>query len=138
MLFYIFNKERNFAKNKNDDSELEKLKSEYTSFMSRLDTAAELGEVSLYDRRVIIDMSKMVLEGLARNYGKVKQEVEGIMGGRVLEHEGKTILNQGIAIVEKRGRSDTLNATIDFMRSNGMSNEQINDLKKLILSNLNN
>ena len=138
MLFYIFNKERNFAKNKNDDSELEKLKSEYTSFMSRLDTAAELGEVSLYDRRVIIDMSKMVLEGLARNYGKVKQEVEEIMGGRVLEHEGKTILNQGIAIVEKRGRSDTLNATIDFMRSNGMSNEQINDLKKLILSNLNN
>ena len=43
-------------------------------------------------------MSKKVLEKIAKNYKKIQQGVDKIMGGYVLEHEGKTILNQGIAI----------------------------------------
>lgn len=46
--------------------------------------------------------------------------------------------NEGIVIGEargeERGRSETLNAAINFMRSNGMSNEQINNFKNSILT----
>ena len=42
--------------------------------------------------------------------------------------------DEGIAIGEERGRSETLNAAIDFMRSNGMSNEQINSFRNSVLN----
>lgn len=47
----------------------------------------------------------------------------------VAEKRGR---NEGIAIGVKQGRSDTMNAAIDFMRSNGMSNEQINAFRSSI------
>ena len=68
------------------------------------------------------------------------------MGGRILEHEGKKIFNEGrkegIAIGEVRGRSEgriegrseAMNAALEFMRSNGMSNEQINRFRNSILN----
>ncbi len=45
--------------------------------------------------------------------------------------------NEGIAIGEARGRERTnsaINTAIDFMRSNGMSNEQINAFRNSVLS----
>lgn len=42
-------------------------------------------------------MSKRVLEGVAAKYANVKEGVESVMGGRVLEYEAKTIKNAGIA-----------------------------------------
>ena len=44
-----------------------------------------------------------------------------------------TAISEGITIGEERGRSKTLNAAIDFMRSNGMSNEQIDSFRNSIL-----
>ena len=51
-------------------------------------------------------------------------------------------IKEAAAIAEKRGRSEgwsegrmeTMNAAIDFMRSNGMSNEQINTFRNSILN----
>ena len=47
-------------------------------------------------------------------------------------------ISEGIAISEVRGKeqghSETLNAAINFMRSNGMSNEQINNFRNSILN----
>ena len=40
----------------------------------------------------------------------VKKEVESIMGGKVLEHEAKTILNEGIAQGKEEGQSALVNA----------------------------
>ena len=52
------------------------------------------------------------------------------------EHFYDQALSKGITIGETRGRlegrSETLNAAIDFMRSNGMSDDKINDFKNLI------
>ena len=131
--FYIFNVENKFQKYESDSEELEKLKDEYVKFMAGLDKAVTDGEISVYYRRVILDMSKKVLEGLARRYEKVQKEVKEIMGGRVLEHEGKTILNQGIEQGIAIGEERTLNAAIEFMRLNGMSNEQIDSFRDLVL-----
>lgn len=47
-------------------------------------------------------------------------------------------ISEGIAIGEargeERGRSNTLNAAINFMRSNGISNEQIDNFRNSILN----
>ena len=47
-----------------------------------------------------------------------------------VRNEGR---NEGIAIGETRGRSETLNAAIDFMRSNGISSEKINNFRDSIM-----
>ena len=119
--FYIFNREKNFPIYNNNESELEKLKQEYNKFMSGLDKAVDNGEISVYYRRVIIDMSKKVLENIARKYYNLQRGVNAVMGGRVLEHEGKIILNQGIAI----GRQEANLATARRLRNAGMSDDDI-------------
>ena len=84
-------------------------------------------------------MSKKVLENLAAKYKNVQKGVKDIMDGQILEYETKTIFNNGIARGRSEGfaegRSETLNAAIEFMRSNGMSIDKINDFKNSILKN---
>ena len=54
--------------------------------MDRLQKAADKELISAYYWRVIMDMSKKVPENIARKYDNVKEGVETIMGGHVLEH----------------------------------------------------
>ena len=141
--FYIFNMEKDFPLYDTDSVKLENLKKEYNKFVAGIDNAVAKGKISVYYRRVILDMSKKVLENIAKKYENVQKGVNDIMGGRVLEHEGKTIFNEGrnegIVIGEKRGkaegRSEAFNTAIDFMRSNGMTAEQINSFRNLISNN---
>ena len=55
-----------------------------------------------------MDMSKKVLENIARKYDNVKEGVESIMGGHVLEHEGKKIYNAGKEAGMQAGMIETL------------------------------
>ena len=135
--------EKDFPLYDTDSVKLENLKKEYNKFIAGIDDAVSEGKISVYYRRVILDMSKKVLENIAKKYENVQKGVNEIMGGRVLEHEGKTIFNEGrnegIVIGEKRGevrgRSEAFNTAIDFMRSNGMTAEQINSFRNLISKN---
>lgn len=137
--FYIFNLEKNFSKYENDLAELEKLKREYADFMARLEKAVKDGKIFTHDRRTILEMSKKVLENIAAKYNNIQKEVKEIMGGRVLDYEGRSIfydgIKQGRIEGEERGRSETLDAAIAFMQKQGISNEQINHFKDLILNN---
>ena len=141
--FYIFNMEKDFPLYDTDSAKLENLKKEYNKFVAGIDEAVNKGKISVYYRRVILDMSKKVLENIAKKYENVQRGVNEIMGGRVLEHEGKTIFNEerneGIVIGEKRGevrgRSEAFNTAIDFMISNGMTAEQINSFRNLMSKN---
>lgn len=45
--------------------------------------------------RSIIEMTKVVLKNIARKDEKAKEGVNSVMGGRILEHESKTIHNEG-------------------------------------------
>ena len=134
--FYIFNLEKNFSKYENDPAELDKLKREYSDFMIRLEKAVKDGKIFTHDRRTILEMSKKVLENIAAKYQNIQQEVKEIMGGRVLDYEGRSIFYDGIAVGEERGRSEILNAAIAFMKTQGMSNEQIDNFKNSIISQL--
>ncbi len=61
------------------------------------------GVISEYTKCTITDMSKKVLENIAMKHDSVREGVENVMGGKVLEYEAKTILKKGIAQGEKQG-----------------------------------
>ena len=52
------------------------------------------------DKGTILDMSRKVLVHIVRRYPKVREGVEEILGGKVLEYETKTIYNAGEAAGE--------------------------------------
>ncbi|HJC31753.1 MAG TPA: hypothetical protein H9934_06445 [Candidatus Anaerobutyricum faecale] len=56
---------------------------------------ARKGTITEYIYRTILDLGRKVAENLCANYGTVKKEVLDIMGGKILEYEAKTILNEG-------------------------------------------
>ena len=98
--FYIFNLEKNFSKYEHDPAELEKLRREYVDFMTRLELAVLNRKIFTHDRRTILEMSKKVLENIAVKYDNIQKEVKDIMGGRVLDYEGRSIFYDGVAVGE--------------------------------------
>lgn len=107
--FYIFSHESRFERYEKDEEELETLRGEYAEIRRRLDERCRQGRIDEYTKCTILDMSKRVLEHIAVQYERVKEGVKSVMGGRILEHEAKTILNQGkmelIGVMLKKGCS---------------------------------
>ena len=145
--FYIFNLEKNFPEYEKNSEELKNLKKEYADFMIRLEQAVTDGKIFTHDKRTILEMSKKVLENIAFKYSNIQKEVKEVMGGKVLEYEGRNIFYEGLEQGRSEGirlgrsegrlegRTEALNAAIDFMRSNGISIDKVNDFKKSILNN---
>ena len=119
-----------------------KVKLEYLLKITRnlqalgLNTKERAGILVLVNRLINLED-----EGLRTQYfdelKKLKEENNMAELTWIEEHFRNEAISEGIAIGEARGkgqgRSETLNAAIDFMRSNGMSNEQINSFKNSIL-----
>ena len=119
--FYIFNLEKDFPQYEASEEALESLKNVYVDFMDRLEKEVTEGHISAYYRRTILDMSKKVLENIAAKYKNVQKGVNDIMGGQVLEHEGKTIFNAGVA----EGRREANLDTARRLREMGMNDNDI-------------
>ena len=101
--FYIFSHESRFEEYDKDEDKLEILKAEYISIVDRLDEWMRKGSISAYMRKTILEMSGKVLENIAQKYDNVREGVKSVMGGRVLEYEAKTILNEGMKQGIKQG-----------------------------------
>ena len=137
--FYIFNLEKNFPQYEASEEALECLKKVYVDFMDGLEKEVKEGHISAYYRRTILDMSKKVLENIAAKYKNVQKGVNDIMGGQILEHEGKTIYNAGIkegialgeARGEERGRREEKFDTARRLREMGLSDNDIRQATKL-------
>ncbi|MBQ9404257.1 MAG: hypothetical protein IJU15_04665 [Synergistaceae bacterium] len=134
--FYIFNLEKDFPTYDSNEDALQKLKNIYADFMKRLEIAVDEGRISAYYRRTILDMSKKVLENIAAKYQNIQKGVNDIMGGQVLEHEGKTIYNAGVAVGEERGRREEKFDTARRLRQAGISDVQILQFTDLSLEDL--
>lgn len=93
--FYIFIYEARFKKMEEQGEGLDELREDYRKIFDSLDAAAEKGLISAFARKTIFEMSNKVLEKIAVRYDKVLEGVKSVMGGRVLEHEAKNILNEG-------------------------------------------
>lgn len=104
--FYIFSHESRFEEYNSDKDKLETLKAEYVDIMARLDQLLENGNISAYTRKIIMEMSDKVLENIAQKYEHVREGVKSVMGGKVLEHEAKTILKEGWKQGREEGRRE--------------------------------
>jgi len=104
--FYIFVHEKQLSVYNENDRERKALTDEYVRFMEALDQALVRGQISVFERGTILDMSRRVLQRIAAKYGKVQEGVGEIMGGRVLEYETKTAYYAGKAEGIAEGRAE--------------------------------
>jgi hypothetical protein len=110
--FYIFNysKYRVAQMEKGETPKqkeaLETLLSDFRYIVQEVEKLYNTGKMEQYVKISLITLSKKVLEAYLKNYQQVKGKVDEIMGGKVLEYEAKTILNQGISLGFTRGRSE--------------------------------
>ncbi len=101
--FYIFSHETRFDEYEKDKTKLKNLQEEYEQIKNNLEELLNQGTISEYTRCTIIDMSNKVLGHIAAKYDSVKEGVEAVMGGKVLEYEAKTIKREGIREGIKEG-----------------------------------
>ncbi len=108
--FYIFTHEEYFDKYDKNIVQLARLESKYQYIISMLGQLTYKHIINEYTKCTIIDMSKKVLRHIAQKHKNVREGVESIMGGKVLEYEAKTIKNEGIqeglSIGRKEGRKE--------------------------------
>ena len=94
--FYIFNREKELPWCDADENRRKKLLNELTYIRERLEELAVKKEITEFQKRAIIEMTAKVIANLSSKYRKVSREALGIMVGKTLDYEAKTILNQGI------------------------------------------
>ena len=93
--FHIFSYEHYFPECETDEYKLKELMRVYEEIVDRLNENAKEHIIDEYTKSTIIDMSKKVLEHLAKKYSNIKEGVGAIMGGKILDYPAKDILNQG-------------------------------------------
>ena len=123
--FYIFSHESRFQEYELDEDALKELKIEYMEIVKRLDSLLENGSISVYTKKMIVEMSNKVVNHLAQKYDNVKEGVTSIMGGKVLEYEAKQILNEGKKEGRIEGRMEQARETAQVLRGMGISEEKI-------------
>lgn len=116
-------------------NDAQKVKLEYLLKITRnlqalgLDTRERAGILVLVNRLINLEDKE-----LRAQYFDELKKLKGENNMAELTWIEEHFRDEGIAIGEERGRSETLNAAIDFMRSNGMSNEQINSFRNSVLN----
>ena len=72
------------------------------------------------ENRIIVELSKKVVDNIARKYERIRKGVEGIMGGKVIETEAKKMYNRGISegilLGEENGRSEGIIGAIGILK----------------------
>ena len=133
--FYIFTHEANFPKYNDDEALLQGLVDEFKEICIKMEELTRQGKMTELERRIIIELSKKVIDNIARKYEKIRKGVDGIMGGKVIETEAKKMYNRGISegrnegilIGEENGRSESLKDLIKKKLAKGKSIAQIAD-----------
>ena len=75
-----------------------------------------------YTKETIIDMSKKVLEHLAKKYSKVREGVGAVMGGKILDYPAKDALRQG----REEGRAEERRQMlIEILEEKGEVSEEL-------------
>ena len=121
--FHIFSYEKNFSEYESNEKKLHELQKVYDEIITRLKKAANQHLIDEFTRSSILDMSKKVLEHIARKYANIKKGLGDIMGGKILDYPAKDILNKGRA----EGNKEHLVSLIQKKLVKGKSVEVIAD-----------
>jgi len=115
--FHIFCYEGELNEIEQNAERLHKLKELYSDIVRRLETMCMTGIIDEYTKLTICEMSEKVINNLAFKYQNIKKEVTSVMGGKVLEHQAKTIFLRGEASGELKGK---IEGKIEEARLNAM------------------
>jgi hypothetical protein len=110
--FYIFSYRKRFKKIEKNQDELKILKEEFAHIRESLDWLCETGDLTAYEKHTILNMTKKVIDHLAKNYKKIREEVSESMGGKILDHEAKDILRRGYDRGYGNGYDEGIKVTI--------------------------
>lgn len=94
--FHIFAYEKELEGMNDDPEKLEGLLDIYRRFARVLQQKVEEGRITEYERLVIRDMTVKVADNLAAKWPNIKEGVEDIMGGAILELEVDRIRAEGL------------------------------------------
>ena len=111
--FFLFNREKIFADCETDEVKLKDLLEEISGLIRRLDHAMEEDHLSAYQRCIILDMAKLVSDGLTEKYGRVRKGVETIMRGRIIETEASRIYREGAKEADRNRLIQVAKAMLD-------------------------
>lgn len=100
--FYIFSHEKELAECDTDEAKLEQLKDVYRHIRSKLDDLQRAGEIDVIIKDAICTMSNHVMALIAQKYKNVREGVEPLMRGKIIDYEAKTIRNAAL----KEGRDE--------------------------------
>ena len=95
--FHIFSYEQYFREYETNEQKLQELTKVYEEIVERLNEYAKEHIIDEYTMVTIIDMSKKVLEHLAKKYSNIKEGVGAVMGGKILDYPAKDLFNAGRA-----------------------------------------
>lgn len=113
--FYGFVFEKMFSRCEKDEKELDTLSDVFSNIRQRLRAVCEDGTISEYYFQTVMDMAGKVIHSLASKYSKTLERIGDIMGGKILEYEAKTIMNEG----RQEGRQEGGNTMVYVMVQDG-------------------
>ena len=130
--FYIFSHEKQLPEYESDETKLKKLTDEYRRIQAKLDELQEAGDLDAFTKNAICATIMHVLALIAEKYQKVREGVEHIMRGKVIEYEAKTIRNEGLRECEIKGKeSERISSIRNLMETVGWTAQQAMDALKI-------
>ena len=114
--FYIFSHEKQLPEYESDEAKLRNLTDEYRHILSKLDELQETGDIDAFIKNAICATITHVLALIAENYQKVREGVEHIMRGKIIDYEAKTIRNEGRNEARQLALAETEERAKDMLR----------------------
>lgn len=90
--FYFFN--YSLEKMEKDHALIEDMKNTYLKLWDQLESLVQQGKISEFEKSAIKAMCDKVAQSLTNKYNNVKEGVDSVMGGEILDYEAKRIRNE--------------------------------------------
>lgn len=87
--FYFFN--YSLEKMEKDHALIEDMKNTYLKLWDQLESLVQQGKISEFEKSAIKAMCDKVAQSLTNKYDNVKEGVDSVMGGEILDYEAKRI-----------------------------------------------
>lgn len=127
--FYFFN--YSLDELEKNHEKIEEMKQTYMNLWNKLETCVQQGVITEFEKTSIKAMCDKVAQSLAKNYENVKEGVEGIMGGNILDYEAKRIRNEALFRANAEAVANMLMLGIDEKKVRELYPEQFDAGKKL-------
>ena len=106
--FLLFNDENRFRRIEEDDDAYNEFLNKVRAMYSRMDDSVDERSdgsalLDLYASKLLRAMTHTVVNGLAKNYPKIQEGVNTVVGGRIIDTEATRILQEGIRRGERKG-----------------------------------